>query len=143
MQCHVLGVALLPIVGVPFLLDCPSTAARAAVPLGWSSRSFVAALPAAGVNELTTGFSEVRAALDYLAGGGGAEAAIPVRFGIVGLRVVELAADRSHHRRVRRRRGGAVGVVAIVVWRWRGAGQPANDRGPLVRPRAALVGRRS
>ena len=87
MQCHVLGVALLPIVGVPFLLDWRRRP-LGAVPLGVLAIFVAAYLPLA-LNELTTGFSEVRAATDYLASGRSeTEAAIPVRFGIIVLRVV-------------------------------------------------------
>jgi hypothetical protein len=87
MQCHVLGVALLPIVVVPLVADARRR------PLGPVILGCLAILAAAYlplvVNELTTGGSELRAALDYLAGGrAGAETPIPVRFGIVGLRVL-------------------------------------------------------
>src|SRR5690606_15020314 len=87
MQCHVLGVALLPVIAIPFVL-----AARrrplGRVAIAWGGVFAIAYLPLI-VNELTTEFSETRAALDYLEGGREAsDAAIPVRFGIVGLRVV-------------------------------------------------------
>ncbi len=87
MQAHVLGVAMLPIVGVPFVLDA-GRRSMGRVPLGILAIFVAAYLPLA-INELTTGFSEVRAALDYLASDRtSAAASIPVRFGIVGLRVV-------------------------------------------------------
>jgi 4-amino-4-deoxy-L-arabinose transferase-like glycosyltransferase len=87
MQCHVLGIALLPIIGVPFLID------HRRRPMGrvtWGIAAvFVIAYVPLAINELTTGFAEAQAALDYLAGGrGGSDVAIPVRFGIVALRVV-------------------------------------------------------
>jgi 4-amino-4-deoxy-L-arabinose transferase-like glycosyltransferase len=121
MQCHVLGVALLPIVGAPLVAD-----ARRRY-LGWVSIGIVAIFVAAYapliVNEVTTGFSELDAATEYLGGGrGAAEAAIPVRFGIVLLRVISwpltgLIIDGFI--------AGALAtfvVIAIVAWRWR-----AND----------------
>ena len=87
MQAHVLGVALFPIVAVPFVLDARRRS-MGRVPLGILA-IFVAAYMPLAINELTTGFSEVRAALDYLASDRtSAAASIPVRFGIVGLRVV-------------------------------------------------------
>jgi flagellar biosynthesis protein FliQ len=125
MQCHVLGVTLLPIVGALLVADARrrgEAAARRAVMLaGLGGLAIVAlAYVPLAVNELTTDFSESRAALEYLAGGREAGAApIPVRFGIVLLRVVSwpltgLITD-----------GFAAGVLAlaavvgIVAWRWR------------------------
>jgi hypothetical protein len=76
------------------------------------------------VNEATTGFSETRAALDYLAAGRSAgEAAIPVRFTIVGLRVVSwpltgLITDGLVPAVV-----AVAGVVAATLWLDR-AGRP-------------------
>jgi len=114
MQCHVLGIALLPIVGVPFVLDARRRPLRG-VAVGLVAIFLVAYLPLI-VNEATTGFSEARAALDYLAGGRTpGEAAIPVRFTIVGLRVVSwpltgLITDRLVPAIV-----AVVSVVAITV----------------------------
>jgi 4-amino-4-deoxy-L-arabinose transferase-like glycosyltransferase len=118
MQCHVLGVALLPVVGAAFIVDARRRPLGRAAVAGLAVL-LVAFLPLV-VNELTTDFSEFRAAVDYLAGGrDGAEAAIPVRFGIVGLRVVSwplvgLITD-----------GFPVAVlatclvIAIAAWGWR------------------------
>lgn len=131
MQCHVLGIALLPVVGAPFLVDARR---RDLVPAAVASLAvlLVAYLPLA-VNEVTTDFSEVRAALDYLAGGREtSEAAIPVRFGIVGLRVVSwplvgLITDGFVAAVI-----ATSAVVGIVAWRWRprpgGAGEPTVAR---------------
>ena len=87
MQCHILGIALLPVVAVP------SSPMRVAGRCGRSRSGIVAIFALAYlpllVNELTTGGSEVRAALDYLAAGRTAgDVAIPVRFAIAGLRVL-------------------------------------------------------
>lgn len=121
MQCHVLGAALLPMVAVPFLADARRR------PLGWVTAGvpavFVVAYLPLLVNELTTGGSELRAALEYLAAGRGAgEAAVPVRFGIVGLRVLSwpltgLITDGFLAAVV-----AAAGVIAIAWWRSRVGG---------------------
>ena len=118
MQCHVLGVALLPVILVPFVMDAGRR------PLGWTAVGWVAVfvlayLPLA-LNELTSGFSETQAAIAYVAGEREAsETAIPIRFAIVGLRVVSwplVGLITS---------GFAIGVLAtaaiagIVAWRRR------------------------
>ncbi len=87
MQCHILGVALLPIIGAPFVLDARRRDLGRTL-LGVIAVFVLAYLPLA-VNELTTGGSEIEAALAYLgAGGGGEGPALPIRFVIVGLRVI-------------------------------------------------------
>jgi hypothetical protein len=127
MQCHVLGIALLPIVGVPFMLDARRRS-LGRVPLA-ILLVFVAAYLPLVVNELTRDFSELRAALEFLASGGSsADVAIPVRFGIVALRVVSwpltgLIIDGFA--------AGAVAlvvVIAIVVWRWIGGREDLDQR---------------
>ena len=88
-----------------------------------SSLIFAAAYLPLLVNELTTGGSELRAALEYLAGGrAGSETAIPVRFVIVGLRILSwpltgLITDGFLAGVV----ASAV-VIAIAVWRSRANG---------------------
>ena len=121
MQCHVLGVALLPIVAVPFVADARRR------PLGRVAVGVLAIFTAAYlpllVNELTTGGSELRAALDFLAGGRSAtEMAIPVRFAIVGLRVLSwpltgLITDGFVAAAV-----ASAAVIAFAVWRSRAGG---------------------
>lgn len=121
MQCHVLGIALLPIVAVPYILDARRRA-LGRVHLGVLSIFAVAYLPLV-VNELTTGGSELRAALAYLAAGGaGSETAVPVRFAIVGLRVLSwpltgLITDGFVAAVV-----ASAAVIAIAVWRSRAIG---------------------
>ncbi len=121
MQCHILGVALLPIIAVPYLLDARRRP-LGRVHLGVLSVFAVAYLPLL-VNELTTSGSELRAALEYLAAGGaGNETSIPVRFAIVGLRLLSwpltgLITDGFIPGML------ATGVViAIAVWRSRANG---------------------
>jgi hypothetical protein len=135
MQCHVLGVALLPVVGGLLLADVRrrsdpaerQTLLRAGIAGGVII--LLAFVPLA-INELTTGFSETRAALDYLGSDREAGAAsAPIRFALVGLRVVSwpligLITD-----------GFPIAVLAtalvaaLVAWRWRGgaAGRPVAD----------------
>ena len=118
MQCHVLGVAMLPIIAVPFVADARRRR-LGAVPLGVLAIFLVAYLPLA-VNELTNGFSEIRAASAYLGSGrSGDEVAIPIRFGIVALRVPSwpltgLIIDGFGAAAL-----ATLAVVGIVIWRWR------------------------
>jgi hypothetical protein len=94
------------------------------MPLGGIVAVFALAYLPLAINELTTDFSETRAALDYLAGDREAgAAALPVRFGIVGLRVVSwpltgLIVDGFVAGTL-----ALVGVIAIAAWLWlRGTG---------------------
>src|SRR5690349_12276958 len=93
MQCHVLGVTLLPIVAALLVADVrrrTDPAERRAVVLnglGALAIIVLAFVPLA-VHELTTDFSEVRAALTYLREGGDPHALNPVlRFFVIGIRV--------------------------------------------------------
>jgi 4-amino-4-deoxy-L-arabinose transferase-like glycosyltransferase len=121
LQCHVLGVALLPIVALPLFADARRRPLGSVI-LGVLAIFAVAYLPLA-INELTSGGSELRAALDYVTGGrDSTEAAIPVRFGIVGLRVLSwpltgLITDGFVAAVV-----ASAAVVAIAVWRSRAGG---------------------
>lgn len=127
MQGHVLGVALLPVIGVPFILDARRRP-LGRIGLGVAAIFAVAYLPLL-VHEATTGGGEVRAALDYLAGGRDpGEVALPVRFGIVALRVVSwpltgLITDGFVAGAV-----AALGTVAVVAWRWRVAAAGSAER---------------
>ena len=122
MQCHVLGVAMLPVVGGLLLADARRGGADRRVILGCLMVIGVSLVPLL-VNELTTGFSEVRAALDYVTDGRDeAGAGLPVRIAITGLRVVSWPLTGLITS------GFLAGVVAtsvvvgIVAWRWRAAG---------------------
>jgi flagellar biosynthesis protein FliQ len=126
MQCHILGVALLPIVGALFVLDMrrPGDADRGGGPsrgivLGCLAILAVSYLPLLA-NELTTGLSELRAALDYLAGGrSGTDVALPARLGIVGLRVVSWPLIGLITSGFLAAVAATAAVVGIVAWRWR------------------------
>ena len=117
-QCHVLGVALLPIVGAPLVADARRRS-LGRVPIGILA-ILVAAYAPLVINELTTAFSELRAATDYVAGGrSGAETAIPVRFGIVLLRVVSWPLTGLIIDGFAAAALATVVVIAVVAWRWR------------------------
>jgi 4-amino-4-deoxy-L-arabinose transferase-like glycosyltransferase len=118
MQCHVLGIAMLPVIGAVFLLDARRRdLGREAV--AWVVVFVIAYAPLL-VHELTTDFSETRAAIDYVSGGReSSPTALPVRFGIVGLRVVSwplvgLITDGFVPGVI-----ATAAVVGIVAWRWR------------------------
>jgi 4-amino-4-deoxy-L-arabinose transferase-like glycosyltransferase len=118
MQCHVLGIALLPIVAAPFLADARRRP-LGAVWVGVIAILLLAYLPLL-VNELTTGFSEIAAAAAYASSDrSGADVAVPIRFGIVALRVLSwpltgLITDGFVAGSV-----ATIGVIAIILWRWR------------------------
>jgi hypothetical protein len=94
MQCHVLGVTMLPIVGALLIADARSRAGgaerRRVVRFGLGGLAIVvlAFVPLA-IHELTTNFSEVNAALVYIRSGGDPTALGPLaRFLVIGARVV-------------------------------------------------------
>jgi 4-amino-4-deoxy-L-arabinose transferase-like glycosyltransferase len=124
MQCHVLGIALLPIMAAPFVADARRRP-MGRVAIGVLAIFAIAYLPLV-TNELTTGASEVRAALDYLAAGSTTtETAIPLRFAIAGLRILSwpltgLITDGFVAAAVA---SGA--VIAIAIWRSRAGGRDA------------------
>ena len=123
-QCHVLGVAMVPIVGGLLVADWRRStgAGRRAVAgagLGWVAIVLLSYLPLA-IHELTSDFSEVQAALAYLRAGGDASSAGPLaRFPIVSLRVVTWPLAGLITEAVVPALLAAVAVVAIVVLRWR------------------------
>jgi 4-amino-4-deoxy-L-arabinose transferase-like glycosyltransferase len=93
MQCHVLGVTLLPIVAAPLVADARRRTVpgqrRAVVVNGLGALLIIvlAFVPLA-IHELTTDFSEVQAALTYIREGGDPNALNPVlRFLVIGIRV--------------------------------------------------------
>ncbi len=93
-QCHVLGIVLLPVIGALLAADArsrPAGPARRAVwRMGLAGLAIVAIsfLPLV-VHELTSDFSEVHAAIDYLRAGGDPTALGPIaRFVVIGARVL-------------------------------------------------------
>jgi 4-amino-4-deoxy-L-arabinose transferase-like glycosyltransferase len=122
MQCHILGIALLPVVAVPLVADARRRSLGRVI-AGCVAIFAIAYLPLL-VNELTTGGSELRAALDYLAAGRGVnDIAFPIRFAIVGLRVLSwpltgLITDGFGPALL-----ASAAVIGIAIWRAR-AGAP-------------------
>jgi hypothetical protein len=93
MQCHVLGVTMLPIVGALLIADArrrsPGVERRSVwrFGLGGLAIVMVSFLPLV-IHELTTNFAEVAAALDYLRAGGEPPMLGPIgRFLVIGGRV--------------------------------------------------------
>lgn len=119
MQCHVLGVAMLPVIGALLIADVRRGGADRRIVAGCLAVLGISFVPLL-VNELTTGFSEVRAALDYLAGGRAeADAALPVRIGIAGLRVVSWPLTGLITAGFVPAVLATTAVVGIIAWRWR------------------------
>jgi len=94
MQCHVLGVTMLPIVGALLVADArsrtPGAERRRVLRFGLGGLAIVVVsfLPLA-VHELTTNFSEINAALVYIRSGGDPAALGPLaRFLVIGGRVM-------------------------------------------------------
>jgi hypothetical protein len=122
MHCHVLGSVLAPAIVVPWILDVRrrDRAGRrqllvaGGIGLLLLALSYVPLL----IHELQTSFSEVQAALAFLsAGGEPSSTSLPVRFLVVGLRVlawplVGLITEAPVAAIL-----AAAGVIAAVVWR--------------------------
>jgi 4-amino-4-deoxy-L-arabinose transferase-like glycosyltransferase len=135
MQCHVLGVVLLPPLALWLAADARRrtgrerrTAAGSAVAaLAIVATSYVPLL----VSELQTNFHESRAAVDFLTGGGQAVAAGPLlRIVFVSLRILAWPLTGLLTSGLAPGIAAGVGVTAVVAWRWRTADQ--RER-PLVR----------
>ena len=94
MQCHVLGVTMLPIIAALLVADArarpPGPERRRIWRFGLAGLGIIAlAFVPLAIHELMTGFSEIGAALDYIRAGGDAPAlGPPVRFLVIGIRVV-------------------------------------------------------
>ena len=123
MQCHVLGVTLLPIVGALFVADVrrrlADTERRVLARVGLAGLGLIALsfLPLV-VHELTTNFAEVQAALDYLRSGGDPAAEGPIgRFLLIGTRVVSWPLVGLVVDGVAAAVLSLVAVVSIAVWR--------------------------
>ncbi len=122
MQCHVLGVTLLPVVGALLVADArrrpPGPERRAVWWAGVAGLGIIALsfLPLV-VHELTNDFSEVQAALDYLRGGGQPAANGPlVSFLVIAARVLSwpitgLLTDAGWVALV-----AVAVVIAITIW---------------------------
>jgi hypothetical protein len=123
MQCHVLGVTMLPIVGALLVADARARATgeerRRVWWFGLAGLAIVAVsfVPLA-IHELTGGFSELHAALDYLRSGGDPTSlGPPARFLVIAGRVlswplVGLLTDAPAAALI-----AALAVIGIAVWR--------------------------
>lgn len=127
MQCHVLGVTLLPVIAALLVADFRGRGRgaerRTVVRAGLAGLAIIAiAFVPLVINELTTNFSEVNAALAYIrSGSDGSEQGPLIRFLIVGLRVVSwplvgLILDSFAAAVI-----ATVVVIAIAIWRSRAA----------------------
>ncbi len=123
-QSHVLGVAIVPIVGALLIADWRRSAGatrpavtRAAI--GWVAVVALSYLPLV-IHELRYDFSEWQAALAYLGAGGEPGATGPFeRFPIVSLRVISWPLAGLITEAVIPATLAAVAVVTVVVLRWR------------------------
>ena len=135
MQCHVLGVVLLPALVAWLVADLRrrTPAERRPVILALVGGVAIVALSYVPLlaSELQTDFHETRAAIDFLRGGGQAVETGPiVRLIFVSLRILAwpltgLLTDALAVGVV-----AAIGVIAAAVWRWRAAILPER---PLAR----------
>ncbi|MBA2701100.1 MAG: glycosyltransferase family 39 protein, partial [Chloroflexi bacterium] len=134
-QCHVLGVTLVPVVAGLFVADVrrrpshdPARGSLARMGALGSAIIVLSYVPLV-IHELTADFSELRAALDYLASGRGADSvAIPVRLGIVGLRVVSWPLSGLITSGFLPAVVSTAALIGLVAWRWRSPGTPARER---------------
>ncbi len=122
MQCHVLGITLLPIVGALLVADVRRREAserRAVIRIGLAGLGLIALtfVPLV-IHELTTGFSEVEAALAYFRSGGDPPSEGPlVRFVLIEARVVTWPLVGLIVDGVTAAMVALVVVSAIAVWR--------------------------
>ena len=130
MQCHVLGITLLPVIGALLVADArrrgPGAERRAVLQTGLVGLVIIAVtyVPLV-VHELTTDFAEIRAALDYLeAGGEPVDLPIVTRAVVVLIRVVSWPLTGL----ITTSLGAAVLALALVTgvaaWRWRSPDAP-------------------
>jgi 4-amino-4-deoxy-L-arabinose transferase-like glycosyltransferase len=136
MQCHVLGVTLLPVIGALLVADvrrqAPGPGRQAVVRAGLAGLAIVALtyVPLI-VHELTTDFAEVRAALDYLQVGGDPVASpLITRVLVVFIRVVSWPLTGLITDSLVAAVAALAIVIGIVIWRWR---SPDADERTAVR----------
>ncbi len=124
MQCHVLGVTLLPVIGALLIADLrrrtDPAGRRALIRVGAGGVAIIAAsfLPLV-IHELTTNFSEVQAALAYLRAGGDPPSLDPIpRFLVVASRVVSWPLVGLITTGVSAAVVAIVGVTGVAAWRF-------------------------
>ena len=123
MQCHVLGVTLLPVVGALLVADLRRRTValerRTLIRAGVGGVAIIAAsfLPLV-IHELTTNFSEVQAALAYLRAGGDPSTVAPIpRFLVVASRVVSWPLVGLITTGLGAAAVAIAGVSGVAVWR--------------------------
>ncbi|HKB27768.1 MAG TPA: glycosyltransferase family 39 protein, partial [Candidatus Limnocylindrales bacterium] len=125
MQCHVLGVTLLPVVGALLVADVrrrASPSERTAVIRAGSAGLAIIALSFLPlvIHELTTNFSEVQAALRYLrAGGDQTSLDPPLRLLVVASRVVSWPLVGLITAGFSAAVVSIAGVISLAAWRFR------------------------
>ncbi len=125
MQCHVLGVTMLPVIGALLVADARrrgSGPARRAILLAGLAGLAIIALTYVPlvIHELTTDFAEVRAALDYLQTGGEPnDLPLPTRFLVVVIRVVSWPLTGLITVSLAAAMTALAIVLGVVLWRWR------------------------
>jgi 4-amino-4-deoxy-L-arabinose transferase-like glycosyltransferase len=127
MQCHVLGVTLLPIVGALFVADVrrrPAGSERQALTLmGVVGLAIIALtfVPLA-IHELTTNFSEIDAALTYLrAGGDPARLDLVPRLLVIASRIISWPLVGLITAGLAAAVVAIVGVLGLTLWRFAAA----------------------
>jgi hypothetical protein len=125
MQCHVLGVTLLPVVGALLVADArrrgPRPERGAVLRAGLAGLAIIAVtyVPLV-IHELTTDFAEVHAALEYLQGGNEpVDLPLATRFLVVLIRVVSWPLTGLITTSLAAAVLALAVVIGIVVWRWR------------------------
>jgi 4-amino-4-deoxy-L-arabinose transferase-like glycosyltransferase len=127
MQCHVLGVTLLPVVAAPLVADIRRRDSpgerQALVRVGLAGIAIIAlSFTPLVIHELTTNFSEVQAALAYLRSGGEPPSLGPVpRFLVVASRVVSWPLVGLITSGVTSAILAIVGVLSLAGWRFMAA----------------------
>jgi flagellar biosynthesis protein FliQ len=123
MQCHVLGVTLLPVIGALLVADIRRRTValerRTLIRAGVGGLAIIAAsfLPLV-IHELTTNFSEVHAALAYLRAGGDPSAVAPIpRFLVIASRVVSWPLVGLITTGLGAAAVAIAGVVGVAAWR--------------------------
>ena len=119
MHCHVLGVVLTPVVAGLLVADIrrrPEAGPAIRAGLAWIAIALISYLPLA-IHELTSGGSETRAAIAFLASGAPADMSLPLRLPIVGLRVLAWPLTGLITAAPIAALLAATLVVALTVWR--------------------------
>jgi 4-amino-4-deoxy-L-arabinose transferase-like glycosyltransferase len=127
MHLHVLGVVLSPIVAGLLVadirrrrkvgMDSSDSAPVVRAGLAWLALLALSYVPLA-LNELTSGGSELRAALDFLVGGTSSDVALPARLPIVAFRVLAWPLTGLITAAPVLAVAATLLVVGLTAWRW-------------------------